>query len=105
MANEVSDANFETEVLKSDTPVMVDFWAPWCGPCRALAPTIDELATEYNGKVKIVKLNTDENSDSAMKYRISSIPCMIVFKGGEPVDQIVGAVDKDKIKAALDKVA
>ena len=104
MATEVTDSNFETEVLKSDLPVLVDFWAPWCGPCRALAPTIDKLAEEYNGKVKIVKLNTDDNPESAVKFRINSIPNLIFFKGGQPVEQLVGAVDKSKIEEAIAKL-
>lgn len=104
MAQEVTDATFEAEVLKSATPVMVDFWAPWCGPCKALSPVIDELATEFDGKVKILKLNTDENSDSAVKFRITSIPSMIMFKDGQPVDQLVGSQSKDSITEALNKL-
>ena len=104
MANEVTDSNFDTEVLASSIPVLVDFWAPWCGPCRALAPTIDQLATELEGKVKIVKLNTDENPESAVKFRINSIPNLIFFKDGKPVDQLVGAVDKTKIEEAIAKL-
>lgn len=105
MALEVNDKNFEEEVLNSSIPVLVDFWAPWCGPCRALAPTIDALASEYEGKVKIVKLNTDESPESSVKFRINSIPTLIVFKEAKPVDMLVGAVDKEKITTALDKVA
>ncbi len=101
MTQEITDTNFESEVLNSSVPVLVDFWAPWCGPCRALAPTIDQLASEYAGKVKIVKLNTDENPESAVKFRINSIPNLIFFKGGKPVNQLIGAVDKSKIEAAI----
>ena len=104
MAQEVNDTNFEQEVLKSDIPVLVDFWAPWCGPCRALAPVIDQLSGELAGKVKIVKLNTDENPNSAITYRINSIPNMIIFKEGKPVDQIIGAVDKSRILDTLAKL-
>lgn len=104
MANEVTDKNFEAEVLNSEIPVLVDFWAPWCGPCRALSPTIDQVATEYEGKVKVVKLNTDENPESAVKFRINSIPNLIFFKAGKPVEQLVGAVDKAKIEEALAKL-
>ena len=104
MAQEINDSNFDTEVLQSSIPVLVDFWAPWCGPCRMLAPTIDQLATEYQGKVKILKLNTDENPDSAIKFRISSIPNLIIFKDGKPVDQLIGAVDKGRIEEALAKL-
>ena len=105
MALEVTDSNFETEVINSEIPVLVDFWAPWCGPCRALAPVIDQLSDEYNGKVKICKLNTDDNPESAVKFRINSIPNMIMFKQGKPVDQLIGAVDKSKIAEALDKIS
>jgi thioredoxin 1 len=99
---EITDSQFEKEVLQSSLPVLVDFWAPWCGPCRALAPVIEELANEYQGKVKIFKLNTDENPESAVNYRINSIPNMIIFKNGKPVDQIIGAVEKSKIQNALE---
>ena len=104
MAQEITDANFEAEVLNSDIPVMVDFWAPWCGPCRALSPVIDQVAEEYAGKVKVVKLNTDDNPESAVKFRITSIPNLIIFKGGKPVDQLVGAVEKSKIDEAFVKL-
>jgi len=104
MAKEITDANFETEVLNSEIPVMVDFWAPWCGPCRALAPVIDQVAEEYTGKVKVVKLNTDENPESAVKFRITSIPNLIIFKQGKPVDQLIGAVSKEKIADAFAKL-
>ncbi|MDD9898518.1 MAG: thioredoxin [Candidatus Melainabacteria bacterium] len=104
MAQEVTDSNFEAEVLNSELPVLVDFWAPWCGPCRALAPTIDKVAEEMAGKLKVVKLNTDENPESAVKFRINSIPNLIFFKGGQPVEQIVGAVDQQKIEEAFAKL-
>ncbi len=97
-----TDANFANEVLQSDVPVLVDFWAPWCGPCLRLGPTIDALATEYDGKVKIGKLNTDENQEMAIQYGISSIPAMLVFKGGEVVNKVVGAHPKEKIAGVLD---
>jgi len=103
MAQEITDANFEAEVLQSSIPVLVDFWAPWCGPCRAISPVIDELATNYDGKFKIVKLNTDDNPQSAVNYRINSIPNMIFFKDGKPVDQLIGGVDKAKIEEAIAK--
>lgn len=98
-----TDSNFENEVLKSNVPVLVDFWAEWCGPCRALAPTIDELATEYNGKVKIVKMNVDENPMTPGKFRIRGIPTLLVFKGGQLVDQLVGAHPKGTISDVLNK--
>ena len=100
---EVTDANFETEVLKSQLPVLVDFWAPWCGPCRAVAPVVEEIANDYNGKLKVLKLNTDENPKTAQAYRISGIPSLMVFKNGQPVEQIVGAVPKATISQAVEK--
>ena len=104
MAIEVNDVNFDTEVINSDLPVLVDFWAPWCGPCRALAPVIDQLAEEYSGKAKIVKLNTDDNPNIAVQFRINSIPTMILFKDKKPVDMLVGALSKEKIQEAIDKL-
>ncbi|HEY8173366.1 MAG TPA: thioredoxin [Dehalococcoidia bacterium] len=101
---EVTDANFDTEVLKSDKPVLVDFWAPWCGPCRMVAPIVDELSDEYEGKVKFVKLNTDDNIGTASKYQIRSIPTLLVFKGGEAVGQIIGFRPKSDLKKRLDEV-
>ena len=100
---EVTDASFEEEVLKASLPVLVDFWAPWCGPCRAVAPVIDEIASEYNGKLKVLKLNTDENPKTAQSYRISGIPSLMVFKNGQPVEQVVGAVPKSTLSSAIDK--
>ena len=91
MAHHVTDADFATEVLASDKLVLVDFWAEWCGPCRAIAPVLDELSTELAGKVKIVKLNVDDNPGTASKYGVRSIPTMILFKGGEAADMKIGA--------------
>lgn len=88
---QVTDADFEEKVLKSSTPVLVDFWAPWCGPCRIVAPVLEQIAEERNGKLTIVKLNTDENPETAMRYGIMSIPTMIVFHNGEAVEGTVGA--------------
>ncbi len=101
---DVTDSTFEQEVIKSDNPVMVDFWAPWCGPCRMVAPIVEELAEEYDGKVEFVKLNTDDNPNTAVKYGIRSIPTLLVFKGGEPVGQIVGFRPKSDLKQRLDAV-
>ena len=99
----VSDAEFETNVLKSDIPVLVDFWAAWCGPCQAIGPTIEELASEYTGKVKVAKMNVDENPQTPGKYGIRAIPTLIVFKGGQVTEQITGAVGKAQIVKALEK--
>ncbi len=98
-----TDGNFSESVLKSSTPVLVDFWAEWCGPCRALGPTIDALASEYAGKVSIGKLNVDENPTVTTQYQVRGIPTVMVFKGGEVVDQIVGMADKAEFKKAIDK--
>ncbi len=100
---DVSDNEWDAEVLSSDTPVLVDFWAPWCGPCKMVAPVVDELAEEYDGKVKFVKLNTDDNIETASKYGIRSIPTLMVFKGGEAVEQVVGFRPKSELKKSLDK--
>ena len=106
MSNEiqVTDANFEAEVVKSAIPVLVDFWAPWCGPCRMIGPVIDELAKEYAGKVKVCKLNTDENQDTASKYQISAIPTILLFKGGKLAQQLVGLQPKEELKKNLDEL-
>lgn len=101
-ALEFTDANFQTEVLDSAHVTLVDFWAPWCGPCVRLSPTIEELANDYAGKAKIGKLNVDDNSKTASAYGISSIPCMIVFKGGKPVQKLVGLMAKPAISNAID---
>ena len=93
----LSDDIFDQEVIKSDRPVLIDFWAAWCGPCRMIAPIIDELATEYDGKAKVCKLDVDNNQQTAMQFGIRSIPTLLIFKGGEVVDTIVGAVPKEQI--------
>lgn len=101
---EVNDADFETEVLKSETPVLVDFWAAWCGPCRALAPVVDAVAQEYSGKLKVMKMDVDKNNATPGRYGIRGIPALLVFKGGKVSEQIVGFVPKDTIDQTLKRV-
>jgi thioredoxin 1 len=98
-----TDGNFEESVLKSGTPVLVDFWAPWCGPCKRLAPTVEALATDYAGKVTVGKLNVDDNQDTAFKFQIRGIPAMLLFKNGKVVETVVGLVPKDHLKTVIDK--
>ena len=99
----VTDSTFKQEVLESSVPVLVDFWAPWCGPCRMVAPVVDEIAQQYEGKVKVVKINTDDNPSVATQYGIRSIPTLMIFKGGERVDMVVGAVPKSTLSNTLEK--
>ena len=101
---EVTDNNFQAEVIEAELPVLVDFWAPWCGPCRMVSPVVEEIAHERAGELKVVKLNTDDNPQTAMKYGIRSIPTLLVFKGGEPVGQIIGFRPKADLKKRLDAV-
>ena len=100
---EISDGEFDAEVLKSPIPALVDFWAPWCGPCKSIAPVLDELSTEYSGKVKFAKINVDDNPKTPTQYGVRGIPNLVLFKGGKVVEQIVGAVPKDQLVAALKK--
>ncbi len=98
-----TDQNFEGEALKATIPVLVDFWAPWCGPCRAVSPIVEELAKEYDGKVKVGKLNVDENPGTAGKYGIMSIPSLLIFKNGNPVKTMIGAQGKESIKKGIEE--
>ena len=99
----ITDKSFDLEVLKSDIPVLVDFWATWCAPCRAIAPIVEEMAETYSGKIKIVKVNVDENPSTPGKYGVRGIPTLILFKKGEVVDQVVGAVPKSQVKGLIEK--
>jgi thioredoxin 1 len=101
---EVNDATFEQEVLQSEQPVLVDFWAGWCGPCKALAPIVDEVASSYAGKLKVAKMDVDSNGSTPMRYGIRGIPALLFFKGGKVADQIVGYVPKEKIENSISKL-
>jgi thioredoxin 1 len=100
---QVNDKNFASEVLNADIPVLVDFWATWCGPCRSISPIVEELATEFSGRVKVTKLNVDENPSTPTQYGVRGIPTLILFKSGKILDQIVGAVPKARLRAMIEK--
>jgi len=100
---EVSDGSFDKEVLQASQPVLIDFWAPWCGPCKAIAPVVEELSKDYSGKLKVVKMNVDDNPQTPSKYGVRGIPNLIIFKGGQVQDQIVGAVPKAHLIKAIDR--
>ena len=104
MATEIKDADFDKEVLKATLPVLVDFWAPWCGPCRMVSPVVDKLGEKFAGKIKVVKLNVDDNPETAQKYRIMSIPTLMFFKSGEVADTVVGAVPESRLQLKIEGV-
>jgi len=99
-----SDRTFDTDVLQNETPVLVDFWAPWCGPCHMIAPVVEELAKDYSGRLTVVKLNVDENPNTAQKYQVMGIPTLILFKGGEPVERFVGYMPKEDLARRVEAV-
>ncbi|ASN78699.1 thioredoxin (chloroplast) [Porphyra umbilicalis] len=101
--SQVTDASFKQEVINNDLPVLVDFWAPWCGPCRMVSPVVDEIAEEYESSIKVVKINTDDNPTIAAEYGIRSIPTLMIFKAGERVDTVIGAVPKSTLASTLNK--
>jgi thioredoxin 1 len=103
LLKQITDADFEAEIIKSDKPALVDFWAPWCGPCRALGPIVEELAREFEGRLKVSKLNVDENHQTAAQYGIQSIPTLILFKDGKIVDKMIGLTSKDRLETLLKK--
>lgn len=105
MPNAVSDSNFESEVLQNETPVLIDFWAPWCGPCRAIAPVLEELAKEYEDQIQIKKMNVDENPNTPSKYGVRAIPTLMLFKNGDVAGQVTGAVSKSNLKELIDQKA
>lgn len=105
MPSEVSDSTFETEVLKESYPVLVDFWAPWCGPCRAIAPILEELSQEFEGQIKVAKINVDDNPSTPSKYGVRAIPTLILFKDGDVVGQVTGAVSKSNLKDMINQKA
>ncbi len=102
IVGEVTDNNFQAEVLESEIPVLVDFWAPWCGPCRMVAPVVEEIAQERQGELKVVKMNTDENQETAVSFNIMSIPTLILFRNGQPAKTVIGAYPKRKLEAELE---
>lgn len=101
---ELNDSVFESEVLQSDTPVLVDFWAPWCGPCKAIAPSVKQISEDFADRLKVGKVNVDENTDTSVKFGIRSIPTLLIFKNGEIVDQIIGAVSREEIERSINKI-
>ncbi len=101
--HQVSDTSFEGDILKSEKPVLVDFWAPWCGPCRSVAPIVDDLATQYKDRIKVAKINVDESSQVAMKYQVTSIPTFILFKNGQVADRVLGALPRSEFVKFIDR--